>query len=408
VDATSVTIDNGIGEFSANGSIGVAPTQTTTYTITATGPWGTFTDSVTVYVLPAVQISASAATIIEGESTTLSWSSTLADNCEITPDVGTVDLNGSTAVSPTQTTTYTITASGAGGQTTTTVTITVIPPIALEINSPYNNDWILRPDVMVEGTFTHATGNETGITVNGTLALVYDGQFVAHHVPLAEGENTITVTATANQGYTATAEITVYAQIPDDYIRITADTQSGVSPFETELKVEGTFSFVQEPTITPSGPDAVDYLDSLGDDRYNIGMTAPGIYYISAEATDEEARIYTDTVALVVIDQTQLDSLLRKEWNDLKTSIIEGNIAGALNHHHTIFKDKYESIYNILGDNLPVLVQQMQDIELIYVEDNTAKYRINRDHNIDSTNVTITYYIYFTKDEDGLWKIEKY
>jgi len=100
--------------------------------------------------------------------------------------------------------------------------------------------------------------------------------------------------------------------------------------------------------------------------------------------------------------------LLRKEWNDLKTSLIEGNIADALSLHHPIFKDKYASIYNLLGDDLPVLVQQMQSIELIYVEDGIAKYRINRDHNIDGSLVTITYCIYFSKDEDGLWKIEKY
>ena len=50
-----------------------------------------------------------------------------ADTCEISPDVGAVDVNGSITVSPTVTSTYTITASGAGGQTTAQVTITVIP-----------------------------------------------------------------------------------------------------------------------------------------------------------------------------------------------------------------------------------------------------------------------------------------
>jgi hypothetical protein len=174
------------------------------------------------------------------------------------------------------------------------------------------------------------------------------------------------------------------------------------------LTVEGTFDFIHEPSVSDSGPDAVDYLDSLGDDRYNIGITTAGIYYISAEATDEEASIYTDTVGLVVIDQAKLDSLLRQEWDDFKTSLIEGNIASALSRHHSLFKDKYDSKYSFLGDNLPVLVERMQDIELDYIEDDVAKYRINRDHNIDGTIVTITYYIYFTKDEDGLWKIEKY
>jgi hypothetical protein len=62
-----------------------------------------------------------------------------------------------------------------------------------------------------------------------------------------------------------------------------------------------------------SGPDTVDYLDSLGDVRYNIGATAPSIYYVIAEVTDGESKSYMDTVALLFIDQAQLDSSIRKE-----------------------------------------------------------------------------------------------
>ncbi len=36
------------------------------------------------------------------------------------------------------------------------------------------------------------------------------------------------------------------------------------------------------------------------------------------------------------------------------------------------------------------------------------KYRITQDHIIDDQSVTITYYVYFSRDEYGLWKIDKY
>ena len=49
-DAEHVSIDNGIGEVDPEGSMAVSPTQTKTYTITATGPGGTITDSATVTV----------------------------------------------------------------------------------------------------------------------------------------------------------------------------------------------------------------------------------------------------------------------------------------------------------------------------------------------------------------------
>ncbi|MBN1843576.1 MAG: hypothetical protein JW883_15015, partial [Deltaproteobacteria bacterium] len=125
-NADSATIDQGIGGVPVNGSTSVSPTETTTYTITATGLVGTATDIVTVTVLypPTVNISANPETILLGESSTLTWSSTHADACVIEPDVGSVDPTGSITVSPTETTTYTITATGPGGTATASVTVT--------------------------------------------------------------------------------------------------------------------------------------------------------------------------------------------------------------------------------------------------------------------------------------------
>lgn len=49
-DATSVSIDNGVGSVPTSGSTSVSPTATTTYTLTATGAAGTTTATVTVSV----------------------------------------------------------------------------------------------------------------------------------------------------------------------------------------------------------------------------------------------------------------------------------------------------------------------------------------------------------------------
>jgi YD repeat-containing protein len=75
---------------------------------------------------PTVSMSADPTAIGSGQSSTFTWSSTYADSCEIQPDVGPVDPNGSTIVSPTETTTYTITATGPGGTATDSVTVTVV------------------------------------------------------------------------------------------------------------------------------------------------------------------------------------------------------------------------------------------------------------------------------------------
>jgi hypothetical protein len=230
---------------------------------------------------------------------------------------------------------------------------------------------------------------------------------VANHVPLVEGENTIIVTATDNQGYTATAEIIVYAQIPADYIRITADTQSGVSPFETKLKVESTFSFVQESTITDTGPDELDYLDNLGDGRYNIGMTAPGIYYLSAEATDGEAHVYTDTIALLVMDLAAMDARLREKWNGMRQALIAGNFENAVSFIKSNRRAAYDEVFRAIpADQLVNLIPGGDHIELVDILDVKARYVADIDILVNGQPTTISSYIIFVHDTDGVWKIK--
>ncbi len=45
---------------------------------------------------------------------------------------------------------------------------------------------------------------------------------------------------------------------------------------------------------------------------------------------------------------------------------------------------------------------------MIYAKDKRVKYRVNRQHDINGTPVTITYYIYFVKNRQGIWQIEQF
>jgi YD repeat-containing protein len=127
-NADSCVIEPDIGVVDRQGWITLWPTETTSYTIVATGPGGTATDSIVVTVTnpaPAVEISADPDSIHLGESATLSWSSYHADSCVIEPDIGPVALTGSTTVWSNETTAYTITATGPGGTVTASATVVI-------------------------------------------------------------------------------------------------------------------------------------------------------------------------------------------------------------------------------------------------------------------------------------------
>jgi len=127
-DATSVTIDNGIGSQPVSGSVVVHPTLTTTYTLTATGPGGTSTSQATVTVTnrPIITFIVHPTDIVSGSPATLIWSVSNSRSVWIDNGIGFVPASGSIDVFPTTTTTYTMTAAGAAGDSFADVTVNVV------------------------------------------------------------------------------------------------------------------------------------------------------------------------------------------------------------------------------------------------------------------------------------------
>ncbi len=337
------------------------------------------------------------------ESSTLTSTSNHADSATIDNGIGDVPVNGSITVSPAETTTYTITVAGPGGTAMAGVTVTIIS-LSITITSPVDGDTIYRPDIMVQGTIPNIEGNEMGVTVNGIVAMVEGTQFVANHVPLEEGENTITASSTNPNGGVESASITVFAEITGNYITITADTESGISPLATNLKVEGSFTFTEDPVITNNGPGNVIFTDNPEDNKYDVSIMTPGIYFFTAEAQDDQSNTYIDTVAVLVMDQAELDALLRTKWEGMRQALAQNDVNGAVSYFSESTKESYREMFTILSDSLTEIEQELSDIQFIDIMKNAAEcdIRITRDGN------EYSFYLLFIKDVDGLWKIKSF
>jgi peptidoglycan-associated lipoprotein len=74
---------------------------------------------------PTVTLDASRTNITQGQSVNLHWSSTNATSVTVTPEVGNVAAQGTSAVTPSQSTTYTAMATGPGGSATASTHVTV-------------------------------------------------------------------------------------------------------------------------------------------------------------------------------------------------------------------------------------------------------------------------------------------
>jgi phospholipase C len=213
-NATSVSIDNGVGAQPVNGSVTVTPAATTTYTLTATGTGGTTTATTTVTVSAgaAISLTSSQASQAPGEMVTLTWSSTnidtvtfscsaavspacrapfdISDDDEAPPGPNgstTVQLPGTGASTPV---TYTITGTGPLGTATSSVVITDDPAFP-------TLHFAASPSDILPGQSTKLFWNTTNVS-----SVTIDNGVGAVANPAGD---TVTVSPTATTTYTATA-----------------------------------------------------------------------------------------------------------------------------------------------------------------------------------------------------------
>jgi len=130
--ATSVDIENVGQNLSPTSQKEITVNETTTYKLIAKGEGGvsaptTLTITVKTAAKPPVIASfkATPARIQQGDSTTLTWSTTDAQSVSIDNGVGGKAASGSIQVSPTQSTTYNLTATGSGGTANYATSVTV-------------------------------------------------------------------------------------------------------------------------------------------------------------------------------------------------------------------------------------------------------------------------------------------
>ncbi|GBC62267.1 hypothetical protein DENIS_3236 [Desulfonema ishimotonii] len=285
------------------------------------------------------------------------------------------------------------------------VTLTVLKsPVSVNITSLADGAEVTGPTIMVSGTVENTGNYESGVIVNGVSAQVYENQFVANLVPVEDGENIIEAVAVNSERNTATASVSVNATLPDSYIQISADPVFGISPFETTLKVSGTFAF-SESSLTNTGAGTMEILENSADE-YKVRLTGEGIYYLTVQATDDGGETHNDTVAVLVLEQNTADTFFKSKWNGMKNRLGDKDINGALEYFQGASREKYSEIFNALKEHLPDITSDMRDIEMMEIEDNMAIYRITRTETVQDVAYQVTYYIDFIKHPVlGIWEI---
>ena len=407
--ADTCTIEPGIGSVAATGSATVSPTTTTTYCIRADSSQGSTNATAVVTVLPepSAWLHASPAAISSGEASTLSWSCENAQNCSITPDIGTVESTGTLTVTPLQTTTYMLSATGTCGTATAEAAVTVGPGLEVEILSPLEGQLFNRPDVPVQGLVHDSQAARLGVVVDGRPALVDGNRFYANHVPLVPGNNTIALFARDSDGRVGTSMLQLVHQEPERYVEVTPFAQWGTAPFESSLRVDGNFDLI-DPVLSGHGPGPVKFNSTEEDGAYRMRIADPGMYRVTLSAADQSGEIFSDEVFVRIVDRQVLDGELHGLWDDMKSALAEQDMEAVVSCFTRDNRDLYLEIFTTLYDDLPLIAANMLPIEMITADEECIKYRIAKEELYGGELLTITHHVYFTRDSDGMWKILRF
>ncbi len=227
-NATSCSVSPN-GWTGTSGSQSDTITFSKTYSITCSNTRGSASDSVTVNVnqqpLPTVTIVANPAQINQGNSSTLTWSSTNATSCIAFGGwSGSQIISGSQSVSPSSTTIYAITCSNSTGQSSAQATVTVIaaltqnPTVTLTANPSNVN---LGQSSVLSWSSTNATSCYASGAWSGTKST----SGLESTSSLTQQINTFYITC-SGAGGTANAQTTVSVSSPMPNVNLSANPAS--------------------------------------------------------------------------------------------------------------------------------------------------------------------------------------
>ncbi|PJB50584.1 MAG: hypothetical protein CO103_01985, partial [Chloroflexi bacterium CG_4_9_14_3_um_filter_45_9] len=208
-------------------------------------------------------------------------------------------------------------------------------------------------------------------------------------------------------GIQGQAQITINIETQEEFIRLTATPTSGILDQTGILNV--TFE-AEAYLVNPVSSYSWDFNgdgtpETTGTEATVIAQYQfPGIYFPRVTVTDNQGNTFTETTLVSILSREEMDVLLRSKWEGMKGALSQGNITEALNYFVNDSREEYREIFELLAPQLPGLVSTMREINMVEIKGNMAEYYIKR----FQRGVDISYFIYFIKDENGIWRISSF
>ena len=298
--------------------------------------------------------------------------------------------------------TFTLIARDPAGNQTSLLLRLTYNAVKVTITNPTAGAGLNRTNVLVTGSFQGPPN--TGISLNGVIALVSGNQFLAN-LSLNPGPNTLTAVATTPEGITAsdTVTVTVNRDSPDP-VQINAEPQSGLAPLTVRFSVDN-FSgqLTQQISADFDGDGGNNFSTSDPNAPVEFTYTTPGVYRATITVTDSQNTTYSQTLAVVVHDGQQMDQIFNSLWNGMNDALMRGDVNGATQYLNESARRKYQPVLEALKPQFPQIIVSYSPLRRVSITDSIGEYAIVRPYNGQNR----VYLIYFLQDADGVWRVDE-
>jgi len=187
---------------------------------------------------------------------------------------------------------------------------------------------------------------------------------------------------------------------------LNSNIESGISPLDAYFSVDTAIPNAVTTYQLEYNYDGVPFVPDYSDVNFDNVMhlyDTEGVYYPAIAVTDDQdpGNTYYDMIGIVVLNKDEIDGLLRAKWEGMISSLAQNDIDTAVKDFDISVADDYKEMFTILSSILPQISSDLADIQLIEKTDNLVEYDIKVFRNGNE----YSFYLEFSKDNNGIWRI---
>lgn len=249
---------------------------------------------------------------------------------------------------------------------------------------------------------TYLGPENSGVTVNGIVALTEGNQFYVNNLPLEPGQNTLTITVTAPDGQTVTKTVTI-ASGGSTPLRVEAEPQIGVAPLRSRFRIGlSNGAALSQIAIDADGDGNLDVSGIDPSFPLEYVFDYPGVYRPRILATDSNGNTWSQSITVIAQDPTRVDDFFGRLWQGMNDALVRGDLPAALGYLNETAQRQYRSAFEALMPRMAEIVASYSPPARLSADESIAEYAVSRPY-LGRTRV---YLVNFLRDASGVWRLD--